>query len=441
MPEELENPDAHETSVLEVWKELPVDQKLEFFLKIPRLDGEELFEEMESYDQAELIKLMLPGQRRGWLRLLAPDDAVDLIQLFPKEEQDSLIAELDRLTRMEVTALLAYGEDEAGGLMSPRFVRLRPNMFVDESISYLRRQARRQVETISYAYVLEEHQRLLGVISLRELFTADPWTKISEIMVSDVITVSSNTDQEQVARSLKQSGLLALPVVDDEMKMQGIVTIDDVIDVLEETATEDIQKIGGMQALDEPYISIDFYQMIKRRAGWLSALFVGEMLTATAMQSYEDEISRAVVLALFVPMIISSGGNSGSQASTLIVRSIALGEVKIKHWYRILLREIGSGLCLGTILGLIGFTRIIFWPSATTVYGEHYMMLGLAVASSLLFVVLFGTIAGSMLPFILHKLKLDPASASAPFVATVVDVTGLIIYFTAARMILSGTIL
>jgi magnesium transporter len=314
-------------------------------------------------------------------------------------------------------------------------------MFVDESISYLRRQARRQVETISYAYVLDENQHLLGVTSLRELFTADPWTKISEIMVSDVETVAGNTDQEQVARLLKQSGHLALPVVDDENRMQGIVTVDDVIDVLEETATEDIQKIGGMQALDDPYIDTGFFQMVKKRGGWLAALFVGEMLTATAMQSYEDEIAKAVVLALFIPLIISSGGNSGSQASTLIVRSIALGEVKLKHWYKILLREAGAGIFLGSILGIIGLLRILFWPGSSTIYGEHYSLIAITVSCSLVCVVLVGTVAGSMLPFILSKLKLDPASASAPFVATVVDVAGLVIYFTLARIILSGTLL
>lgn len=441
MSEDLANEDAQLPSILEQWKELPGDEKLEFFLRLPRLDGEDLFEEMESYDQAEVIGMMLPGQRRGWLRLLAPDDAVDLIQQFPKEDQAGLIAELDRLTRMEVTALLAYGEDEAGGLMSPRFARLRPNMFVDESISYLRRQARRQVETISYAYILDENQHLLGVTSLRKLFTSDPWTKISEIMISDLVTVSETTDQEQVARLLKQSGLLALPVLDEENRMQGIITIDDMIDVLEETATEDIQMIGGMQALDEPYISTGFFQMIKRRAGWLAALFVGEMLTATAIQSYQDEISKAVVLALFIPLIISSGGNSGSQASTLIVRSLALGEIKLKHWYKIFLREAGAGIFLGAILGLIGLVRILFWPNALAVYGEHFGMIGIAVSCSLVCVVLFGTIAGSMLPFILSRLRLDPASASAPFVATVVDVTGLVIYFTVARVILSGTLL
>jgi len=441
MSDDLANEDALLPTILELWKELPDDGKLDFFLQLPRLEAEDLFEEMESYDQAELIKMMLPGQRRGWLRLLAPDDAADLIQQFPKDEQAELIAEFDRITRMEVTALLAYGEDEAGGLMSPRFARLRPNMFVDESISYLRRQARRQVETISYAYILDESQHLIGVTSLRELFTSDPWTKISEIMVSEVVTVSSTTDQEQVARLLKQSGLLALPVVDEEMRMQGIVTIDDMIDVLEETATEDIHRIGGMQALSEPYISTSFFLMIRRRAGWLAALFIGEMLTATAIQNYQDEIAKAVVLALFIPLIISSGGNSGSQASTLIVRSIALGEIKIKHWYKIFLREAGAGICLGSILGFIGLLRILLWPNASVVYGQHFVMIGAAVACSLVCVVLFGTIAGSMLPFILSRLKLDPASASAPFVATVVDVTGLVIYFTVARIILSGTVL
>ena len=430
-----------EPTAVELWKDLSEDERIEFFVNLPRIDAEELFEELEAYDQAEIINQLLPGQRRGWLRLLAPDDAVDLIQQFPKEEQAGLIAELDRLTRMEVTALLAYGEDEAGGLMSPRFARLRPNMFVDESISYLRRQARRQVETINYAYVLDEGQHLLGVISLRELFTSDPWTKISEIMVTDIVTVEANTDQEQVARLLKQTNHLALPVVDEYNRMQGIVTVDDVIDVLEETATEDIQKIGGMQALDEPYISTNFLQMIKRRAGWLSALFVGEMLTASAMQSYQDEISRAVVLSLFVPLIISSGGNSGSQASTLIVRSIALGEIRLRHWYKILLREAGAGLILGAILGCIGFLRILLWPNSIAVYGEHYMLLGIAVSVSLVCVVLVGTVAGAMLPFILSVLRLDPASASAPFVATVVDVTGLIVYFSVAAALLSGTIL
>lgn len=430
-----------EQSVTELWKHLAPEERLNLFKSLPRAESEDLFEDLDSFEQAGLLKQMLSGERRTWLRLLAPDDAADLIQEFPKEEQGDLVSELDRHTRLEVIALLAYDEDEAGGLMSPRFARLRPEMYVDESISYLRRQARRQTETISYAYVLDEGQHLLGVISLRELFTAEPSTKIRDVMNTDIKTVSDTTGQEEVARLLKQSNLIALPVVDNENKMQGIVTVDDVIDVLEESATEDIQKIGGMQALDAPYISTSFYQMVKRRAGWLSALFLGEMLTATAMQNYQDEISRAVVLALFIPLIISSGGNSGSQASTLLVRSLALGEVKLKHWWKVLLREIGAGLCLGAILGLVGFFRIVFWPNTAGVYGEHYMLLAFAVSSSLIAVVMFGTIAGSMLPFILSALRLDPASASAPFVATLVDVTGLIIYFSVAAVILRGVLL
>jgi len=430
-----------EQTVLDLWRHLPLDEKVPMFKQLPRQDAEEFFEDLEPYEQAQLLRALLPAERRGWLRLLAPDDAVDLIQQFPKEEQNLLMSEFDRLTRLEVTALLAYDEDEAGGLMSPRYARLRPDMYVDESISYLRRQARRNTETISYAYVLDEGQHLLGVVSLRELFTAEPSTKIRDVMITEIVTVSDTDDEEFVARTLKQTGLVALPVVDEAKRMQGIVTVDDVIEVLEESATEDIQKIGGMQALDEPYISTSFLQMIKRRAGWLSALFVGEMLTASAMHAYEEEISKAVVLALFIPLIISSGGNSGSQASTLIVRSLALGEVRLKHWYKVFLREVGAGLCLGAILGTIGLLRIWLWPSASVIYGEHYMLIGVVVSISLVSVVVFGTIAGSMLPFVLSAVRLDPASASAPFVATLVDVTGVVVYFSVAAILLKGVLL
>jgi magnesium transporter len=430
-----------EQTVIDLWRHLAAEERLQMFKNLPRTDAEELFEDLEAFEQAELLKEMLPAERRGWLRLLAPDDAADLVQQFPREEQVEIISEFDRLTRLEVTALLAYDEDEAGGLMSPRFARLRPEMYVDEALSYLRRQARRQTETMTYAYVLDDQQHLLGVISLRELFTAEPSTKIREVMTTELETVTDTDGEEEVARRLKQSGLVALPVVDESNRMQGIVTVDDVIDVLEESATEDIQKIGGMEALDTPYISTGFLQMLRRRAGWLSALFIGEMFTANAMQHYEDEIAKAVVLALFIPLIISSGGNSGSQASTLIVRSLALGEVRVQHWWKIFIREFGTGLSLGAILGLIGLLRVIYWPGAATLYGEHFTLLGVTVSLSLVCVVLFGTIAGSMLPFILSFCKLDPASASAPFVATIVDVTGVVIYFTVASAILSGTLL
>src|SRR5690606_3013948 len=234
---------------------------------------------------------------------------------------------------------------------------------------------------------------------------------------------------------------LAIPVVDEEFRMKGILTVDDVVEVVQDVATEDIQKFGGQEALDAPYFQISFLKMLKKRAGWLLALFIGEMFTATAMGYYEKEIDRAVVLVLFITLIISSGGNSGSQASTLIIRAMALGEVKLRDWWRVMFRELSAGLSLGLVLGVIGIIRIILWPTRTEVYGEHYVLIGLTVGCSLIGIVTWGTLSGSMLPFLLRKLKLDPATASAPFVATLVDVTGLIIYFTIASIILAGTLL
>jgi magnesium transporter len=324
--------------------------------------------------------------------------------------------------------------------MNPRFARLRPDMTVDEAISYLRLQSRR-METVYYAYVLDAGQRLQGVVSFRDLFTADGRALVSEVMNPNVISVTEQTDQEEVARLFASEDLSAIPVVDDAGRMKGIVTVDDIVDVVQEEATEDIQKFGGMEALDGPYLETGFWQMVRKRGGWLAALFLGEMLTATAMSHYEEEIARAVVLAVFIPLIISSGGNSGSQASTLIVRAMALGEVRLRDWWKVARREVASGLALGGLLAAIGFIRILVWQAVGQTYGEHYLLIGATVALSLVGVVLFGTVAGSMLPFLLRRVGFDPASASAPFVATMVDVTGLVIYFSMANLILRGTLL
>jgi magnesium transporter len=265
---------------------------------------------------------------------------------------------------------------------------------------------------------------------------------ITEVMHTDVISVPDTMDQRAVAHLIAQHDFHALPVVDAQGRMEGIVTVDDIVDVVQRAATEDIQKLGGMEALDAPYLQVNVLSMIKKRAGWLSALFLGEMLTATAMSFFEKEIARAVVLALFVPLIISSGGNSGSQATSLIIRSLALRELRLRDWFRVFRREILSGLALGSLLGFIGFIRIVLWEKlGLTEYGAHYMLVALTVWFSLIGVVMFGTLAGSMLPFVLRRLGFDPATASAPFVATLVDVTGLCIYFTVALMILRGTLL
>jgi magnesium transporter len=374
------------------------------------------------------------------MRLLAPDDAADLIQVAPEQQRTYLLGLLDDLTRQEVAALLAYKEDEAGGLMSPRFARLRPEMTVDEAISYLRRQATR-LETMYYAYAVDTEQHLLGVVSFRDLFSADRAKKVRDVMRTSFVAATVDMDEEEVARLFSQHHLLAIPVLDSQGRMQGIVTVDDIVGVVEREAGEDIQKIGGSEAFDEPYLRIGFVRMMRKRGGWLAALFLGEMLTATAMGFFEKEIAKAVVLALFIPLIISSGGNSGSQASTLVIRAMAVGEVTLDQWWRVIRREISAGLVLGALLGLIGMTRILLWQAAAKPYGEHYMLVALTVACSLVGVVLFGTIAGSMLPFVLRRLGVDPASASAPFVATLVDVTGLVIYFTVASLIMRGTLL
>jgi magnesium transporter len=425
----------------ELWSSLAPEARLEAFKALSRAEAEDFFWNLSAPDQVELLLALPAVERRGWMRLLAPDDAADAVQAAPAEERDGLLALLDDSARKEVTALLAYAEDQAGGLMSPRFARVRPDMTADEAISYLHKQARERVETIYYVYVLDAQQRLVGVVSFRQLFEAPGSMKVRDLMQTEVVTVSEQMDQEDVGLLFAKHSLLAIPVVDADGHMKGVVTVDDIVDVVQEEATEDIQKIGGMEALDEPYLDIGLFRMIRKRAGWLSALFISETLTATAMGYYEHELARAVVLALFIPLIISSGGNSGSQASTLVVRAMALGEVRLRDWWRVMRREFAAGLALGSILGLIGLLRILLWPTRAALYGEHYVLVAITVACSLVGVVLWGTISGSMLPLIMRRLGFDPASASAPFVATLVDVTGLVIYFTLASVILHGTLL
>jgi magnesium transporter len=423
-----------------LWPQLSDRERLAAFTAMPRDMADDLFLGLDSQDQLSLLLVLPEGERRIWMRLLPPDDAADLVQHAEEAQRPHLLDLLDETTRREVTALLAYKEDQAGGLMSPRFARLRPDMTVDEAISYLRRQAG-QLETMYYAYAVDQDQRLLGVVSFRDLFSADREKRVRDTMRTRFVAATAEMDQEAVARLFAENHLLAIPVVDSEHRMQGIVTVDDIVGVVEREAGEDIQKIGGTEALDEPYLRVGLLKMIKKRGGWLAALFLGEMLTATAMGFFEKEIAKAVVLALFIPLIISSGGNSGSQATTLVIRAMALGELGLGQWWRVIRREVAAGLALGTLLGLIGMSRILVWQAVAGPYGQHYMLVALTVAFSLLGVVTFGTVAGSMLPFILRALGVDPASASAPFVATLVDVTGLIIYFTIASMIMRGTLL
>jgi magnesium transporter len=425
----------------EAWRLLTPDERVESFALLSPEDAQDFFLEMRPADQLLVVEQSPPAIRRAWLRLLPPDDAADLLQEAEPEQRSELMALLDPATRREVNALLAYEEDDAGGLMSPRYARLRPDMTMDEAIGYLRMQARQSVETINYAYVLDSDQHLRGVMSLRELFKAAGDKRVSDVMNTDLVSVSEDTDQEMIGQLLARHNLIAIPVLDVEGRMKGIVTFDDIVDVVEEEATEDIQKMGGTEALDAPYLQVGMLEMIRKRAGWLSVLFLGELLTATAMSYYEKEIARAVVLAVFIPLIISSGGNSGSQATTLIIRALALSEVRGRDWWRVFRREFVSGMCLGGILGVLGFARVMTVQAMFGTYKTNALAIAFTVAFSLLGVVMLGTLAGSSLPFLFRRIGFDPASASAPFVATLVDVTGLIIYFTIASLMLRGTLL
>jgi magnesium transporter len=425
----------------DAWPFLDEEEKLEGFRLLEAAEAEDLFHSLGARDQSALILRMKEPERQLWMRQLAPDDAADLLQAAPDAEREALLRVLDAPTRSEVSALLAYAEDEAGGLMSPRYVRLRPDMSVDEAIAYLRRAARERVETIYYIYVVDAEHRLLGVVSFRELFAARPESRVREVMSTEVVSVREDLDQEAVANVIADSDLMAVPVLDAEGRIRGIVTVDDIVDVVREEATEDIQKIGGTQALDAPYLQVGLFEMVRKRVTWLTVLFVGQLLTATAIGYYENAIARALVLALFIPLVISSGGNSGSQASTLVIRAMAMQEVRLRDWWRVLRRELAAGLLLGLILGAIGLLRVLLWPGRRNAYGEHFALVGLTVAVSLVWVVMWGAVAGSMLPFLLRRLGFDPASASAPFVATLVDVTGLVIYFSVATLVLSGTLL
>ncbi len=385
---------------------------------------------LASHPPAEIVRL---------LQELAPDDAAALIDSFPQELAEQIRELMQGQTTAGVTELLENPEGTAGRIMNPRVFALPEDATAAEAVKALQQLG--GVEMSFYLYVIDDRRHLVGVVSLRRLLLVPPQATLKEIMTTDVISVGVDTDQEEVAKKVSSYHLLAVPVVDDENKLVGTVTVDDVIDVIRDTTTEEFQKLGGLEALDEPYAQTPIATLVKKRARWLVVLFLGEMLTATAMGYFEKEIARAVVLALFVPLIISSGGNSGSQAASLIIRALAVGEVTLRDWWRIMRREVISGLSLGTILGSVGFIRVSLWQQLFGTYGAHWFLIALTVFFALIGVVMWGTIAGSMLPFVMKRLGADPATSSAPFVATLVDVTGLVIYFTVAATILRGTLL
>ena len=393
--------------------------------------------------RAAILEQLEPSQVAQILAGLSADERTDIVQKMGYHERHRILPKLSAEMRKELEGLLQYPPHSAGGNMTTEFVRLDPKMTVGEALKRIRSVAREK-ESIYACYVMEPGTaHLLGAVSLRDLVMAELDAPITEVMRKKPVTVNVLDDQEEVAKKIGKYNLLAVPVLEQDGSVVGFVTVDDVIDVLVEEQTEDILRMAAVEpsALDKPYMQVALPLMIKKRAGWLVILFLGEMLTATAMGFFEKEIERAVVLALFVPLIISSGGNSGSQASTLVIRALALGEVTLRDWFRVMRREIFSGLGLGVILGSIGFLRITMWSAFSHIYGSHWLLVALTVGVALIGIVLWGTLAGSMLPFMLRRLGFDPATSSAPFVATLVDVTGLVIYFSVAVVLLRGTLL
>jgi magnesium transporter len=395
---------------------------------------------MEAVEHPEELLLAVgPEYAAELVEELPTDDAADLVAELPVAEREAVLAEVT--DRADVEELLKYAEDSAGGLMATDVVTVREDATVAGAIDAIRRQYEDDESQLYQIYAVDGTGDLRGIVPVARLIVSSPDRLVRDVMEPPVVQVQPRQDQEEVARLMARYNVAAVPVVNEDGKLLGRITFDDVVDVVEAETTEDILKFGGMEATDAPYLKIAFSRMVRKRAGWLAALFIGEMLTATAMAFFEEEIAKAVILALFVPLIISSGGNSGSQASTLVIRAMALGELKLRDWWRVTGRELATGLVLGSVLGVIGFLRITLWHAITGIYGEHYLLVALTIFGSLIGVVTFGTMTGSLLPFVLRRLGFDPASASAPFVATLVDVTGLLIYFTVASVILRGTLL
>jgi magnesium transporter len=422
---------------------LDIDDAATAIAALPQQKAVHVLNRPELHNAADILTRMSPEHAAKLLNATANDRVADIFLEMDDDVRAPLVARLDNATRLAIQNLMGYPPRTAGSIMTTEFVSVPDTWTVGQTLDHVRK-VERSRETVYAIYVLDGvTQALSHVVTLRRLINgASDASILSVAQLGEPVTARPLMKQEDIARLIRKHNLLALPIVQDDGHMLGIVTVDDVIDTMIADTTEDAQKFGGMEALGKPYMQIGFGGMIRKRAGWLAALFLGEMLTASAMQHFEGELEKAVVLTLFIPLIMSSGGNSGSQATSLIIRALALGELKLSDWWRVLLRELPTGVVLGAILGLVGFARVVLWQTIGLFdYGPHWELVGLTVFAALIGIVTFGSICGSMLPFLLQRLRLDPASASAPFVATLVDVTGLVIYFSVALAILSGTLL
>ncbi|MCO4291299.1 magnesium transporter [Solitalea sp. MAHUQ-68] len=433
--------DWHPSELAELFEDIPIDDRAIVFRVLPRELASDTFEYLDIKIQKDLMKGL--GQERvaDILNEMWADDRTALFEELPGPVVKQLLELLSPEERRVASTLLGYPENSVGRSMLPNYISVKEYWTVERVLDHIRRYGH-LTESLGILYVIDGGGHLIDEIRINDILLSPIDKKVNEIMDGNFVYLHANDDKEDAIEIFKQYDRVSLPVVNSDNVLIGIVTIDDVLDIVEEEDTEDIQKFGGMEALEDSYIETPLFEMIKKRAGWLIILFVGEMLTATAMSYFEDEIDKAVVLALFVPLIISSGGNSGSQAATLIIRSLALGEITLSDWWKVMSKEIVSGLILGSMLGIVGFGRIAIWHTIfPNMYGPHWLLIAIVVGISLVGVVLWGTLSGSMMPLLLQKLGFDPATSSAPFVATLVDVTGLVIYFTVASMILRGILL
>jgi magnesium transporter len=424
----------------EVIQDVPERDQAVLFRLLPTSMAAETFEYLDRETQMSLLKTLGQQEVATVLNEMRPDDRTALLEELPGSVVQQLIALLTPDERKTAQSLLGYPENSVGRLMTPDYVALRKDWTISEALDHIRTSGK-DSETLNVVYVVDDKGKLIDDIRIREVLLSPLDRKVSDLMNENLVALDVREDEESAVKTFTKYNRVALPVIDTGGTLVGIVTVDDMLSVAQQHNTEDIQKFGGVEALEDPYPSTPLVRMVKKRAGWLVVLFLSEMLTATAMGFFQKEIAKAVVLALFVPLIISSGGNSGSQAATLIIRAMALGEVTLKQWWLVMRREVLSGLMLGAILGTIGFMRIGLWSMFTNLYGPHWVLVALTVGASLVGVVLWGTLSGSMLPFVLKRIGADPAASSAPFVATLSDVTGLVIYFSVALLILSGTLL
>jgi magnesium transporter len=425
--------------VAEVFTDLSDEERVLIFRILPRDNAAEIFSQLDVDLQKKVLSGLGDRQTARLLDEMAADDRTALLEEIPAEAARQLLALLSKEEREVALSLLGYPDGSVGRLMSPDYLTVRADWKVREVLDHIRTNGQPS-DSFDTLYVVDASGKLVDEIDIKQVLLASPQEEVSSLMNFAFEALDAHSDQEVAVDLFRKYDRTTLPVVDSAGILLGIVTVDDILDVQEEEVTEDIQKLGGTEALEEPYIKTPILTLIRKRAHWLVVLFIGEMLTASAMARYEHAIQSAVVLTLFIPLIISSGGNSGSQASTLVIRALAVGEIRLRDWLKVFQREIVTGVCLGTLLGVVGFFRVVIWAQFSPIYGEHWLALAFTVFFSLAAVVTLGSLAGAMLPFILKRFRLDPATSSAPFVATIIDVAGLVIYFTVAMILFAGLV-